>query len=929
MSIYDGTLSPLDVLETGITPIPEEEITVNDESIRHLLFRKNMREQQNIDLVFYDTESFYLENKTETDMITYTNSDEVYVEILRHDYRNQEYEYEVISHHIPNYNMFWRNGIAFLGRVIVNNEVAYKGVMILQFDGTRHSFLLQKPKEVNFGTFSQEDPTSISYNALDPAPFVFEDLVGDDASAFTYPTVLGVIPYDIFFNFRSTGNIREFAKTFSSFDKNQRMFLRPYVAIPKMPFVNLSSDNRLFRLSLERLMFANDTPERYVLATAVDTEGQPIIDWESTALQDFLFRIYDLTESHNDVIRLRLVTEILEDTEFEVTEGQFSNVPITDDSIYDLPEVLTNMQNTTESEDNALVYEITVNTDTDSTSSDVTQYKSEITITRNSYYITLDGNRINDVKTKTDTYSYDDNDQRATIQRIVKFEGIDFPINLANRSGNTYNIISYLDAVEVNITADQHIRNVSTGTTQPIIVRGERTIDPNKMLELHNLKKATYLTGYDRYLILYGPHTGSNVLQFLEYDQPDYAPYPFGAIDFDYEIVHVHTHRGNIYVFTTNGLWVLHSIIDYLNLQKTFAYANLDLDPSEKITVQSFGNEVFFIHQERGYVIRTNVNVESQDDVYVIPVTGAVDNIISNPNHYVKQRLEEGYGQVIDTFEDLKVTYYVKALNSNMYIYATYFVRDEVTSGIFNKKSIMLTFIYNKDSKRWTMYDTINAGYPMIDFTSGYAKGFDLFFINDDVFPYSTYGSYLNYLPNNIENRVIGDLQSVKNGEFIKQTENTSIPSYEINDISGMLDTGALSFNAQHTKKVRRIQTTFLDIKGSGFDFYVIPYADYLDYQNRLDVEVYTDENNDYQRNYIDFKNELGVSSILPIVSAQNKDQKSFRVSINKMQTSKKLSLLTQLNMKGKLPGFRLYTFMNDKMKIGDYGIVYRQQKAR
>lgn len=926
MSIYDGSESPLNILGTGITPIDGTTIEVNEESVKHLLFRKNMREQQNIDLVFYDTESFYLDQKTPTDLISYTESDEVYVEILKHEYSNQEYEYEVISQDIPNYNMFWRNGIAFLGRVIVNEDVAYKGLIILQYDGTRHSFLLQKPKEVNFGTFSQEDPTSLSYNALDPAPFVFEDLVGDEASAFTYPTVIGVIPYNIFFNFRSTGNISSFAKTFSSFDKNQQMFLRPYMAIPKMPFVNLSSDNRLFRLSLERLMFPNDTPERYVLATAVDTEGLPIIDWESQALQNFLFKIYDLTESHNQVIRLRLVTEVLEDVEFEVSEGQFSNVPITDDDIYDLPEVLTNMQNTTESEDNELQYEITVNTDI---SNDGSTFTSVINITRNSYYITLDGNRVNDVQSKTDTYTFYNSDQRATIQRIVKFEGIDFPVNLANKSGDSYNVISYPDVVLVNITAGQHIRNVSTGTTQPIIVRGERTIDPNEMLKLHNLKNATYLTGYDRYLLLYGPYTGSNVLQFLEYDQPDYAPYPFGAIDFDYEIVHIHVHRGNIYVFTTNGLWILHSIIDYLNLQKTFAYANLDLDPSEKATVRSFGNEVFFMHQERGYVIRTNVNVISQDDVYVMPVTGPVNNILSNPNHYVKQRLEEGYKEVIDTFEDLKVTYYAKALNSNMYLYATYFIRDEVTDGIFNKKSIMLTFIYNKDSKRWTMYDTINAGYPLLDFTSGYAKGFDLLFINDDFFPYTTYGSYLNYLPNNIENRVIGDLQSVRNGAFIQQTNNTIIPSYEINDISGMLDTGALSFNSQHTKKVRRIQTTFLDIKGAGFDFYVVPYVDYLDYQNRIDVDVFTDENNDYQRDYIGFKNELGVSSILPIVTAQNMNQKGYRVSVNKMQTSKKLSLLTQLNMKGKLPGFRLYTFMNDKMKIGDYGIVYRQQKAR
>jgi len=924
MAIYDGSLSPIDVIDTIIPSI--EFVGTQPDDERHLLFRKNMFEYQEIDLGIYDTESYYLEDKPETDLINRSENDEVYIEILKHNYIKDEYDFEVISHDIPQYNMFWRNAIAFLGRVIVNGDIQYKGLIILQFDGTRHNVILQKPKEVNFGTFSQEDPTSLSYNALDPAPFVFEDLIGDDALAFRFPTILGVIPYNFFFPLRGTGNLREFAKTFSSFDKNQLMYLRPYFAIPEMPFVNMAADNRIFSITLERLMFPEDTPDRYVLSNSVDVNGLPFIDWEANELRDFLYQIYDLSNTHSQVIRFRLVTEILENPTVVVSGGQAANIPIAPSDLKDLSQVLNNMETSAIDTEGDLIYRININSRQDNS----TQYSADIKISRDTSFTDITGQKVIQANTIEDRFEWNISDQREVIQRIVNFEGIDFPINLTTgKTNGEYNLISYEQEVLVTVSVDssngQHIRHVSTGTTQPILVRGEQLLDPNEMLKRHNLKNATYLAGYDRYLLLYGPYTGSNVLQFLEYDQADYAPYPFGAIDFDYEISHIHVHRGNIYVFTTGGLWILHSIVDYLNLRKTMAYSNLDLNPTEKRTVKSFGNEVFYMHDNRGYVIRTNVNVESQDDVYIIPVTGPVDNILKYPNEYIKMRLQEGYGKIIDAFEDLKVTYYTKASNTELYIYATYYIEDQYN----RKENIMVVYIYDKDNRRWKTYDMVRGGYPVEDFTSGNAKGYDLLLINDYKNPYTTYASYLNYLPRNDEDIVIGDVQSVLDGQFIKNERPTNIPTYQTDRISGLLDSGALAFNSQHTKKIRRINTTFLDIKGEGFNFYIVPYVDYLNYQNRIDVEVIRNASNDYIAEFKENINELGISSVLPVISSKTFQQQGFRVSLKDIQSTKKLNLLTQLNMRGKLPGFKMYLFMDDKMKIGDYGIVYRQQKAR
>lgn len=923
---YSNSISPETVL--GLISTSISEILPKDDDIQHLVFRKNMSEIQDIDVKLYDTISYYDEDEElrETEIVTYTEHDEIYIQVLKHKYKDEEYEYDVIGEEVPYYNMPWRNAIGFLGRIIKNEEVAYKGLIILQYDGTRHHVILQKPRQVNFGTFSQVDPTSLSYNALDPAPFVFEDLINEDGNAFAFPTVLGVIPYNIPFQMRNPGNIIKFAKTFSSFDKNQLMFLRPYFAIPQMPQLNqLSPGNSFFGLTLERIMYPNGPVESYNLSNNYDVNGNIIIDWNIPALQNFLYKIYDLSQSHNQVIRYRLVTTIIDDISFSVTEPHVGLVSLDQNSIKDIQQIGNNLEETLPGKED-ITYRIRFSWSSPILWGGTEHYNAQVTIERERVLKSdEDGDIQYEVRQTTNNHVWDSNDARSQIDIVTLFEGISFTVHVASKEGSLYQLNTYEGEIILTVSASLSENTVSTGTSQPILLRGEKLVDPNEMLKQHNLKKATYLTGYDRFLLKYGPHTGSNVLQFMDYDDDSFAPFPFGAIDFDSEITHVHTHRGNIYVFTQGGLWILHTILDYINMHKTFAFSHLTLHPSEKQTVVSFGNEVFFISKNQGYVIRTNVNVESQDDVYVVPVTGPINNILKNPNHYIKQRLEEGYGRVINTFEDVKVHYYVKAMNNEIYIYASYFVTD-IDS---NKENIMLTFIFNRDHRRWITYDTIVGSYPLVNMVSGYAKGFDLMLKNDDTEPYTTYSSYVQYLPKNDENMVIGDIMAVSKGEFVELEREEALPIYDIKPISAMLDTGSLGFNSMHTKKIRRIHTTLMDLKGESFKFYVVPYLDNLDYQNRLTVEITTDENDQYIPDYIENVNQLGFSSIIPVIESQNLKQEGFRVTLASLQTTKKLTMITQLNARGKLPGFRIYFFVKDKMKIGEYGIVYRQQKAR
>ena len=907
-------------------------------TIDHLFFSKGMATTHGIENDIYDTESYYEEEKTTSSIFDDVDLSQVYVQILKHNYEKEEYEYTTVSDELPHFNMPWRNAITFLGRIVHDDgTVLYKGTIILQYDGTYHNVIVVKPYQVNFGMFNQEDPLSITYNALDPAPFVFEDLMDERADVFSFPTVLGVIPYNTWFELPFTWDPEPYgeeyldAKTFSSFTKHQRMYLKPYIAMPAMPQY---SDADYFKLKMRIQLHPDDEGEELILSDSVDG-GTPIINWAPT--QAFLDKIYDLSRSHNQVIRISLITEAVDDiSKSYVDEDNDDNghVPLGDIKVKEESVVVDNLLKSK----NKLRYNINVYTEElTAPGAPSASYRSDITISHEEPIINPETQEVVNFKRYEKVvrvFSAYHNIAPLTLgqkrKTKVDFKGLEFKIQLGSKAGDYYlDVYSY--SVDIEIDADTRDRYTSTGTTQPIIVRGERIIDPEEMLKHHNLRKATMLKNLDRFGVLYGPHMGSNVIQFTGYDQLSHAPFPFHAIDFDSEVIHIHTHRNNLYVFTNNGLYILHDGFGPLDMKKTFAYANIGLNHSDKNTVVSFGNEVFYISKGVGYSIRTNVNVESQDDVYVQPVTHPIGDLLKNPAAHVKKRLEEGYGKILDVENSIKTHYYVKPLSNELYIFATYYVENEN-----DEEAIMVTYIFDRDYRRWRTYDTIAGMQPVIDLNSGYAKGFDLVMKNhykDKA--HTTYASYLQRLPDNDLQQYISDVSVVKkeqNNVVYDLFEREDKPDiYKINPISAMIDSGSLGLNPMHTKKIRRIMTNFMDLRGDHLRIYVVPHVDNNDYQNRISVEIALGESEEYTPNYIQNLKDLDLeySGILPMITPQNVKQEGFRLSIGTMQSTKKLSMLTQMNAKGKLPGFRIYLFANDQFKIGDYGIVYRQQKAR
>ena len=377
-----------------------------------------------------------------------------------------------------------------------------------------------------------------------------------------------------------------------------------------------------------------------------------------------------------------------------------------------------------------------------------------------------------------------------------------------------------------------------------------------------------------------------------------------------------------IYVFCEDGLWLLHSGIDYKTLIKTFAYSGISLSHAEKNTVRSYGNEVFFMSDSVGYVIRTNKYVESKEDIYVIPITNAVGDLLQKPRDFVKARLQESYGIVASDTSNIYVNYYTKIVNAELYLIASYHISDPI-------ETLMISYIYNKDTRRWRIYDTVAGGFPIFDIASDNMKNFDLVLLNHYVNGYPTYASYIYELPEDFP-YTIGDVRPmVKNADgkwVLADSENEVVNS--VTPIQNYLDTGSLTLGIDFKKRMRKVLLSLSNILGTDIGFTIVPYSDGVALSYPLSVDAYIDSEGAVQESLT--VNLLRVvTNVKFVLDSSIFSDPQFVLSNSALTRSVNYRLDAKTNLLGRTLGFKLYIPATNKYSLLQYSIVYRSLNAR
>ncbi len=925
-----------------------------------LYFKKDVYEITDIDTNFYDTQGFIAAELLPTDLFTPNATTKIQMEY--NWYTKNEHGHTVQYLEFPHANHTWRNAMSFIGRVISDGEIVYKGLITLQYNPSEpFRIILIKPEPVNPLAWNLEDSTSTYLNAFNQDPHVYTDeIFSEGAMYFRYPAISTSLIYN------KDPLMYADAKLISRFSHTTKCFIKPYIVVPEVSTVSFLKAQIRFKYDPDQ-----DAEEGWVdlLRPSADIEVDSIYEHatqheviENTGgtlayLSDALYRL-------NGIKTFESSTEALWNAETDQRTYQMSSgvspyavpngmtIRRWNGYTYDYVKSVFTQTVKDLSRLNARSLEIELRTVyTDETVETIDFPNSEKLIDGNNISsVTVTVQNATNLTPRDETFTFRKytlttyNVTANTVDYFIKneltgqsatgtatytdstyfsfiYEGLTFRIDVKYIDngvlGVTYNGLSIVLNFPKNIYT-------TVSTTQLIYLTGVKLFEENDILSTHNIYNATHMTQLDRYLVLYGPHMGNHSLQFLEYDNFSLAPFPNGQITFDAEIVHVHSHRGNLYVFCKDGIWILHSGFTYAEMIKTFAYSGIALHPAEIGTIASLGNNVFVVHNNKGFMIRTNQNVDDQSDVYTIPITGGVDQIMEDPRPYIMERLHYGYS--ILTHPEDEVTVYYKSFvdNNEIHLTASYFLRDPL-------EKLFISYIYNNDTGRWKMYDTICGGYPLEMIPSGNAKGFDYLLINDFNDGVVSVATYLHEIPtNSLYEYTLGDSLGL-----VRDTDNEWKPSNTTNGvihpfipISCEVDFGSLDLQSMHKKVIRRFYVNIINVEGEQLTFKALPYIDGVVTNDDSAVEALLNAIGELQES-IDLNTEIIVPDYYNFVSPAIAEIEGLAIPESFFTTQSRVILDIRTHLVGKIPGLKLLIPTTSRYHITHYAIIYRQLMAR
>lgn len=837
----------------------------------------------------YDTTTFYEETAAETTLlgtVDYAN-DSVLIEFLQHEEDNTYNKKQSVMTYVPNVNLDYKNAHAVLGRVIVNSVVKYTGMIIFQWGNTtgniadnKFHILLVDPKEVNIGIYEATGLEESNFNMLDNDPFIYVDYLGAEASGWIDPTVLGLLIYD------KDPVVNSDAKVLTKFQPGDSVFVKPYYALPTKTgafqgyYSRMTVGDRVgaWKKITESDLTLGFTSEGYGWWGALNHNSGDTIKIEVTDN----FMDYEVVDLVTDTANADVVVNFDDfDQGFKAGEYRYYCRLIGDEGVHpgtlpsgnlsfkdaggvdlktysDGTENLVNWMGTFTSEADYFAYEVY---DRDSY---VEQYPFNWRI---------------------DTHLYASNPLNPT--------GVKISVGWNPPSGTPlydFNVGQFHKEI---IIKPQSV--FPSLTSAPLIHGDKTTIDTENTIAEYDLTKATQIAKWDRFVILYGQDNRKNYIQFSEYDDITHFPYPGNAVEnIDEEIIHIHPHKGNLVVFGSENIWLLHGGIEPNQLTVTKIYNNLTLGRHEKHLVKSLGKDVFFMINGTGYMLMTNRYVQDASDVNVFPITPPVAGIISQPLDYMKKRFKYSYGldPTLMGDEIVKARTLVHASNNNLIIAEHYYVEESADVNY----SMLVIFIYDRDTKRWRMYDTVVEDVPFATMYGNNSLGFELL-------SKRTCMTFSDKLPTNYEEQILGDYDG-----------NNVYP------IRAQLDTGNLNISPMHMKRFKKTFLNFANLSGKAIQFYIKMYTDGVPVDEFKQLQVTKDENGNLTAQYV-YNPDVQITNFTVVdVDGQY---------VENLEVENILKLTLDTKGKGRVPAMEINLNVTDEFNMLDYGLVYRQKSAK
>lgn len=402
----------------------------------------------------------------------------------------------------------------------------------------------------------------------------------------------------------------------------------------------------------------------------------------------------------------------------------------------------------------------------------------------------------------------------------------------------------------------------------------------------YDLSTAAGMTMWNKYLVMYAPTGGENMLFLSAYNEPEFFPYPNNTDIFDENIKYCVPYLNDLLVFTETQLYRL--IFDGAGgWVKTMIQGNLHITDTEIPFIQVVKNMVYFKSGD-GYFMVVPKSTSMTGELTLAPVSRSLEYFFKHFKKSVWDVLTRTY-PVFST-ADIDTLYLQEAYSylnfediHNVFIFCLNDAADVVTVDV----------IYNSVARYWRIYTYTSKGRLDV-YTEDATKTSDMLMLN---------GVSLYYV------KQLNDVH-VDNIGTAGATELTNVQ---------LLDTGYHDYAVETKKRFRELQFLINNLSKEELNF-ELSYI--LDATERIPLYEYTTAT--------EVQNGLGimylsrVTEIVPDAVDYNTYANQFCLRQNDYPSTYMWKVRTGISGKGYAPRFQLRNADEKVYEILNFIWVYR-----
>lgn len=292
----------------------------------------------------------------------------------------------------------------------------------------------------------------------------------------------------------------------------------------------------------------------------------------------------------------------------------------------------------------------------------------------------------------------------------------------------------------------------------------------------YDLSTVLGMTMWNKYLVMYAPENGRNILFLSAYNEPEFFPYPNNTDIFDEDIRYCVPYLNDLLVFTESQLYRL--VFDGTGgWVKTMIQGNLNITDADIPFIQVVKNMVYFKSGD-GYYMVVPKSSSITGELTLAPVSRPLDEFFK---HFTKNIYEvimrtypEGFEGV--EWDDLGLLDAYSYLNFEDIhnIYRIYVDSAEVT------RTVTVDIMYNSVARHWRMY--LYTSHSRMDmYTADATQRSDLMMID---------GTSVYFVTQREDNYT----------DSLADAEGNFLSNYQL------LDTGYHDYSAETKKRFRELQ---------------------------------------------------------------------------------------------------------------------------